>query len=152
VTGGRFFARFKRETPKSRFCIAAIEKGSPAEKEAGLLTRLFGKPQPRARRDYAAKEFNRTGWCCPYCNARGSVYCDECDQYVCEGRTRKMPNGEQLFVCHEACGATGGIVASDTTRGVSSGPGLPGRTDAPALEAPRKALPGAAKRLPPPKR
>lgn len=147
-SGGRFFARFARDTPGGKFTIKAIEKGAP-EQPGGFLGGLFRKTEP-AVQPYTAKEFDRTGWHCPYCDARGgSVYCDECGENVCRGRTRRQPNGEELFVCHEDCGATGGLESTDKIRGASGAP----PSDARALEAAaRRALPEATRKLEGPKR
>jgi hypothetical protein len=147
-TGGRFFARFGRDTPKGKFTIKAIEKGAPG-KSGGLPGGLFSRSAPAAQA-YAAKEFDRTGWHCPYCDVRGgSIYCDECGENVCAGRTRRQPSGEELFVCHDGCGATGGLVSTDKIRG-SSGATC---ADARALESPaRLALPEITRKLEGPKK
>ncbi|MBN8913090.1 MAG: hypothetical protein J0H65_13755 [Rhizobiales bacterium] len=130
-TGGRFLVRFQRDTPEGRFTIKAIEKTAPAP-PGGLFGSLLGKAEPEVRA-YAAKDFDRTGWHCPYCEAKGStIYCDECGQNVCSGRTRILPNGDEFFVCHDACGAAGGLETTDEIRGSK------GHTHAPALEGPKR--------------
>jgi hypothetical protein len=143
-TGGRFFARFERDEPEGRFRIAAIEKEAAPEKESGLFGGLFRRSAPQPQ-PYAAKEFDRRGWYCPYCEAKGgSIYCDECNQNVCKGRTRNLPSGKEFFVCQPACGATGALVDTDKIRGSCGGSELK-RAGPAQLEAPsRPALPGAA--------
>jgi hypothetical protein len=106
VTGRAFDIVFERLSPAQRFQITRIEQddGDSDRGNAGG-GRSRRKLQPKS---YDAAEFDWAGHICPHCgNHSGLVYCGECQETVCAGRVRPLPDGSKSFACHDGCGATG---------------------------------------------
>lgn len=98
---------FERVSPAHKFQIARLEKEKDGEGRSGLLGRLFAQGVA-ASESFDAAEFDVSGLYCPWCATKGdSVYCTQCEQQVCRGRTRTLDNGTKLFACHDGCGASG---------------------------------------------
>lgn len=105
ATGGTYLVRFRRRVPGGRFAVAAIEKVSAPKAESHRSGGLFKRKGPEPQ-SFAWKEFDTSDWQCPYCGAEGSItHCDKCRRQVCSARFSVLPNGRELFECHESCGA-----------------------------------------------
>jgi hypothetical protein len=131
VTGKRFSAVLRRESPDGEFRIFAIEKEA-AHEQAGRCAGWFKRTAP-AREAYASTEIDLTGWCCPWCSAQNFVIeCSRCKESVCMGRAR-LKFGKDWFFCHSGCGDSFRVGDADEVRGERGAMGSP---DTPALPAP----------------
>ncbi len=92
-------------------------------------------------------------YACPHCgNRAGTVYCGDCEETICAGRVRSLPNGGRAFACHDACGATGELEACSHVHGAGESRAGNGWLQLPKRPAQAKALPGRARlRLPAPR-
>lgn len=75
---------------------------------------LFGSSsqdgQSASRQDIDITKLPLSEWFCPWCrkkgqNAGGFIKCERCENYVCDGRSTRLPNGNRYFRCYEACGS-----------------------------------------------
>jgi hypothetical protein len=142
VTALPFALHFERLSLAHRFQIGRIEAGTESGGECTPRSLFAREPQSRS---YDAKEFDWAGYACPHCgNRAGTVYCGECQETICAGRVRSLPNGSKAFACHDACGATGELEACGHVHGGAgeSRAGNGGWLQLPKRPAPAKALPG----------
>lgn len=156
-TSGGFYADFERTTPAEPFRIARIER----EAAAGTAAAGTGGGIKAARSSTAFdyREFDTSGWYCPWCDIRGGfVHCHDCGENVCKARTAKRPDGTDWFTCTPVCGSTGTLAPADKIHGTApprhgllghrsgSTPALPKNTGParlpPASGAPRLSGPG----------
>lgn len=113
VTGRKFSVRFERPEGGGRFCVARIDK------ETGGLAPGHGTAEGEAE-TFDGDDFDLSGRACPWCGNKGVfVHCHECCETVCGGRT-KIIAGEEVFTCHDACGATGAVTPYDKMHGADA--------------------------------
>lgn len=145
-TSGGFYADFERMNPGERFRIARIERDVPAAgKSAGFMAGIGLKPA-RADTAFDHREFDTSGWYCPWCNLHGIfVHCGACGENVCKARTTTRADGEEWFICTPACGNAGTLTQTDKIHGTKAP-----RPDllASAKRAQHKTLPGKARSAP----
>lgn len=141
-----FVTVYERSNEAERFKIASISKLAEARPAAGVFTRV-------EQRTFDAKQFDSSGWRCPYCSAGGSIHCS-CGSNTCSYQQDHASDG--LHQCRPGCGSISRTVpithmtGSATSGGAQSLPGrtrpaLPGKGHAalPSPNVPR--LPGSGK-------
>jgi hypothetical protein len=142
VTALPFALHFERVSPAHRFRIARIEAGIASGRERKPRSLFARAPESRS---YDAAEFDWAGYACPHCgNRAGKIYCGNCQETICAGRVRSLPDGGRVFACHDACGATGELEACSHVHGAGES-----RAGNSWLQLPKrpaaKALPGGAR-------
>ena len=101
-TSAGFHADFERANPTERFRIARIEKEIAASAPAGFGGG-FGLTRPRSNTAFDYREFDTTGWHCPWCNrCDGFVHCTDCGENVCKARTTTRAGWRRVVHLH-AC-------------------------------------------------
>lgn len=141
-----FVTVYERSNESERFKIASISKLAEARSAAGVFTCAEQKTVD-------AKQFDSSGWRCPYCSAGGSIHCS-CGSNTCSYQQDHASDG--LHRCRPGCGTVSRTVpATKMTASATSGaaqslagrnnPALPGKGHAalPSPNVPR--LPGSGK-------
>lgn len=122
-----FVTVYERSNEAECFKIASISKLGEARPAAGVFTRIEQKT-------FDAKQFDSSGWRCPYCSAGGSIHCS-CGSNTCSYQQDHASDG--LHHCRPGCGAisrTVPITQMTASAAGAAAQSLPGRT--------RPALPG----------
>jgi hypothetical protein len=124
--GRPFAVVFERASETERFTVSAVNKlAEHAGSDGGSAA-----PQEKS---FDARQFNTSGWHCPWCLVRSWVHC-HCGRNNCEYRFKQA--GGTRYKCEPGCGSTGDIVTMTeiTTTAASGAPAAKGPR-APALSS-----------------